>query len=207
MNGSTSHIRRLTHCTLAAAFVLVISSLLSPSAKAQTAAVKTNIILDATATLNAGLEFRFAPKWTIDLSGDLNPWTFTGDKKFKHWLFQPELRLWACDAWAGSFFGLHALGGQFNVGGFDIDADFLGTDWRLLKDRRYQGWMAGAGLGYGYAWILGRHWNLEAEAGVGWVHSWYDTFRCAGCGKRIATDDQHDYFGVTKLAVSLVYLF
>ena len=193
--------------TVGLALVLLLSLMLSPSAKAQTAAVKTNIVHDATTTLNAGLEFKLAPRWTVDLSGDLNPWTFSGDRKFKHWLLQPELRLWTCDAWAGHFFGLHALGGQFNIGGFDINANLLGTDWNLIKDHRYQGWMVGAGLAYGYSWILGQRWNLETEIGAGWVHAWYDTFRCSGCGKKIATDDQHDYFGVTKLSVSLVYLF
>jgi len=207
MNNYPAHISHSMRLTVGLALVLLLSLMLSPSAKAQTAAVKTNIVHDATTTLNAGLEFKLAPRWTVDLSGDLNPWTFSGDRKFKHWLLQPELRLWTCDAWAGHFFGLHALGGQFNVGGFDINANLLGTDWNLIKDHRYQGWMVGAGLAYGYSWILGQRWNLETEIGAGWVHAWYDTFRCSGCGKKIATDDQHDYFGVTKLSVSLVYLF
>ena len=207
MNNYPAHISHSMRLTVGLALVLLLSLMLSPSAKAQTAAVKTNIVHDATTTLNAGLEFKLAPRWTVDLSGDLNPWTFSGDRKFKHWLLQPELRIWTCDAWAGHFFGLHALGGQFNVGGFDINANLLGTDWNLIKDHRYQGWMVGAGLAYGYSWILGQRWNLETEIGAGWVHAWYDTFRCSGCGKKIATDDQHDYFGVTKLSVSLVYLF
>lgn len=207
MNNYPAHISHSMRLTVGLALVLLLSSMLSPSAKAQTAAVKTNIVHDATTTLNAGIEFKLAPRWTVDLSGDLNPWTFSEDRKFKHWLLQPELRLWTCDAWTGHFFGLHALGGQFNAGGFDINANLLGTDWSLLKDHRYQGWMAGAGLAYGYSWILGQRWNLETEIGAGWVHAWYDTFRCSGCGKKIATDDQHDYFGVTKLSVSLVYLF
>lgn len=207
MNNYPAHISHSMRLTVGLALVLLLSLMLSPSAKAQTAAVKTNIVHDATTTLNAGLEFKLAPRWTVDLSGDLNPWTFSGDRKFKHWLLQPELRLWTCDAWAGHFFGLHALGGQFNIGGFDINANLLGTDWNLIKDHRYQGWMVGAGLAYGYSWILGQRWNLETEIGAGWVHAWYDTFRCSGCGKKIATDDQHDYFGVTKLSVSLVYLF
>lgn len=207
MNNYPAHISHSMRLTVGLALVLLLSLMLSSSAKAQTAAVKTNIVHDATTTLNAGLEFKLAPRWTVDLSGDLNPWTFSGDRKFKHWLLQPELRLWTCDAWAGHFFGLHALGGQFNIGGFDINANLLGTDWNLIKDHRYQGWMVGAGLAYGYSWILGQRWNLETEIGAGWVHAWYDTFRCSGCGKKIATDDQHDYFGVTKLSVSLVYLF
>ena len=98
MNNPTSKSSRLTRGVLGAALVLVLIPLLCPSASAQKAAVKTNIIHDATSTMNTGLEFKVAPRWTIDLSGDLNPWTFPGDRKFKHWLFQPEIRVWTCDA-------------------------------------------------------------------------------------------------------------
>ena len=47
-------------------------------------------------------------------------------------------------------------GGQYNIGGFDGKVNFLGTDARKLKDSRYQGWFIGAGVAYGYAWILDR---------------------------------------------------
>ena len=206
MTSTVTNKLRMTRCIVGMA-IFALSLFISKPVTAQNVAVKTNLFHDATTTANIGAEFRLASKWTADLSGDLNPWSFSDNRRFKHWLLQPELRYWTCDAWAGHFFGAHLLGGQFNVGGWDINANALGTDWRLLKDRRYEGWMAGLGLAYGYAWILGQHWNLEAEAGAGWVHSWYDTYRCAGCGKKIANDEQHDYFGVTKLSVSLVYLF
>ena len=42
------------------------------SISAQKIAVKTNILYDVTTTLNIGAEFRVAPKWTIDLSGNYN---------------------------------------------------------------------------------------------------------------------------------------
>ena len=59
------------------------------------------------------------------------------------------------------------------------------TDARKLKDSRYQGWFVGAGVAYGYAWILGRHWNLEAEIGIGYSYTRYDRFRCTGCGREV----------------------
>ena len=61
-------------------------------AKAQQAAVKTNLLYDATATVNLGVEFGVAPRWTIDLSGNLNAWNFSENKKWRHWLVQPEVR-------------------------------------------------------------------------------------------------------------------
>ena len=91
--------------------------------------------------------------------------------------------------------------GQFNAWTLSDD------DSRKLKDSRYQGWFMGAGVSYGYAWILGRHWNLEAEIGAGYSYTRYDRFRCAGCGKKVETDKPHHYVGPTKVAINLVYLF
>ncbi len=120
---------------------------------------------------------------------------------------QPEARWWVCDKFAGHFFGVHAHGGQCNVGNLENNIRFLGTDFSKLSDRRYQGWFAGAGVAYGYSWILGRHWNLEAEIGAGWIYTRYDVFPCAACGTRLASGLSHNYFGPTKAAVNLVFLF
>ena len=98
-------------------------------------------------------------------------------------------------------------GGQYNIGGIDGKVKFLGTDARKLKDTRYQGWFVGAGIEYGYAWILGRHWNLEAEIGFGYSYTRYDKYRCSGCGKKVETNQPHHYVGPTKAAINLVYLF
>ena len=40
-------------------------------------AVKSNLLYDATTTMNLGIEFGLAPKWTLDISGNYNPWTFS----------------------------------------------------------------------------------------------------------------------------------
>ena len=82
-----------------------------------------------------------------------------------------------------------------------------GSDLSELSDYRYQGWFVGAGVAYGYVWMLGRHWNVEAELGVGYAYTRYDKFRCVGCGKKLERDKSHHYVGPTKLAVNLVYVF
>jgi putative salt-induced outer membrane protein YdiY len=99
------------------------------------------------------------------------------------------------------------VGGQYNLGHLKNGIKFLGTDFSKLTDYRYQGWMVGGGIGYGYDWILGRHWNLELEIGVGYVYTRYDRFECTECGKKIEEDKPHHYFGPTKAAVNLVYVF
>ena len=175
--------------------------------KAQDIAVKTNIVYDATANINAGVEFGLAPKWSLDVSGNFNAWDMSHGRKWKHWFAQPELRYWFCDRFSGHFVALHLHGGQYNVGNLKNNISFLGTDFSKLSENRFQGWFAGAGIAYGYSWILGKHWNIEAEIGFGYSYTMYDTFECVGCGKKVEEDKDHHYVGPTKAAINLVYLF
>ena len=174
---------------------------------AQKVALKTNLLYDATATVNAGIEIGLAPRWTLDISGNFNDWTMSHNRKWKHWLVQPEARYWFCERFSGHFIGIHAHGGEYNFGNLKNGIKFLGSDFSKLTDNRYQGWYVGGGLSYGYAWILGKHWNLEAELGIGYIYTRFDKYPCAECGEKIEEDASHHYFGPTKLALSIVYLF
>lgn len=174
--------------------------------RAQDVAVKTNLLADAFLSPNLGIEIGLAPKWSLDVSGQFNAWTLSHGRRWKHWLVQPEARYWFCEALGGHFLGFHALAGQCNVGHIDTDFKFLGTDFSRFKNHRYQGWFGGLGVAYGYSWLLGNHWNLEAELGFGWAHTRFDRFECAGCGRR-SGKGHHNYVGPTKAAVNLVYVF
>lgn len=176
------------------------------NADAQNWAVKSNLLYDATTSINLGFETALAEKWTFDMSGNWNPFQFSNNKKWKHWFVQPEVRYWTCRKFGGHFFAGHLWGGQYNVGNVGFIPDFLGTPFSQLKDHRYEGWFAGAGIGYGYAWMLGKHWNLEAEIGVGYAYTNYDKYFCPKCGEKIGNGDHH-YIGPTKAAINLVYLF
>lgn len=174
---------------------------------AQDFALKSNLVADGLMNINFGAEVGIAPRWTIDVSGEFNGWTLSHGRRWKHWAVQPEGRYWFCDRFAGHFVGIHAHGGQYNIGGFDGKYNLFGTDARKLKNSRYEGWFVGAGVAYGYAWILGRHWNLEGEIGVGYSYTHFDRYRCAGCGKKLENNKSHNYVGPTKAAVNLVYTF
>lgn len=160
---------------------------------AQKIAVKTNALYDVTATVNLGVEYKLAPKWSADVSGNLNAWAFSSDKKWKHWLFQPELRYWLCESFGGHFFGFHALGGQYNVA--------------ELHDSRYEGWFAGGGFAYGYAFMLNQHLNLELELALGYIYTKYNKFECADCGRKVKKNEPNHFVGPTKAALNLVYTF
>ena len=121
--------------------------------RGQRVAVKTNLLADATTTFNIGVELALHPKWTLDVSGNYNPWTFRDNRKWQHWLVQPEARYWFCQKMSGHFLGFHVEGGAFNIGNLNVNMKLLGTDFRRLKDKRYEGWLAGGGIGYGYSWM------------------------------------------------------
>jgi hypothetical protein len=185
---------------------LLFGLLVTMGVKARNVAIKTNLLYDATATVNLGVEIGLAPKWTLDISGNLNAWNLREDKRWKHWLAQPEARYWFCDRFSRHFIGIHAIGGQYNVGGLKNNISFLGTPYKNLTNNRYQGWGVGGGVAYGYAVLLGKSWNLEFELGVGYIYNNFDVFECTGCGRKVDAGTHH-YFGLTKAAVNLVYLF
>lgn len=188
--------------------LLIISCLFLSAigSSAQKAALKTNFIGDALLSPNLALEVGLAPKWTLDISGQFNFWT-VNDHKWKHWVVQPEARYWFCERFVGHFLGFHALGGEYNFGKLHNNINLLGTDLSKLTDHRYQGWGVGAGIAYGYDWVLAEHWNLEAEIGIGWIYTRFDSYPCADCGKKIDSNKVHNYVGPTKAAINLVYLF
>lgn len=88
-----------------------LSLILAIRSNAQQFSLKTNLLYDATASVNLGAELRVAPHWSIDISGDYNSWK-VASYKWKHWDVVPEARYWFCEATAGHFLALHAVGGN-----------------------------------------------------------------------------------------------
>ncbi len=175
----------------------------SGTAYAQDIAVKTNLLYWATTTPNLGAEFGLGDRTSIEITGGYNPWTLDKDSntKIKHWKVQPEFRYWLCERFNGHFFGVHAGYTFYNIAGVRI----LPYGDASTKDHRFQGWGVGGGLSYGYSWIIGKNWNLEATLGLGYIYSCYDKYECRTCGRFRGTEDNH-YIGPTKLGISLIYI-
>lgn len=158
-------------------------------------AIKTNALYWATSTPNLGIELGLAKKLTLYISGNYNPWKFSDNKQFKHWLVQPELRYWLCERFNGSFFGLH---------GHYADVDVSNLDMFGLGHDRYDGKLYGAGISYGYQWILKHRWSMEATIGIGYARIKYDKYEPGDNGKKLGHNTK-DYFGPTKIGLSFIY--
>ncbi len=163
---------------------------------AQGIAVKSNVLYDATATFNLGMEVALSKQVSLELSGNHNPWNFSQYRKIKHWMIQPEIRYWSRALFSGHFFGFHGLISQFNVG----NIAFLG-----LEGVRYQGFLYGCGVSYGYLWRVTSWLGLEFSLGAGYAYIDYETIAARPCGPSLGRGSKH-YVGPTKAGLTLVFL-
>lgn len=168
------------------------------NARSQVVAVKTNLLYDATTTFNLGAEVAFNKHLSLDLSGNYNPWTFSDDKSLKHWLIQPELRYWLHERFNGHFLGVHGIYADYDIAGTSI--------LNVMKSGySYDGNVFGGGVSYGYQLYLSPHWNIEFTAGIGYLNFKYDKKPFPDAGDDAARY-QNNYFGPTKLGVSIMYI-
>ncbi len=180
---------------------------LSLSADAQQIAVKNNLLYDATLTPNLGVEVATGNRTSVQLFYGLHPWTFSDNKKIRHWSLMPEWRRWlrnssSLTSFEGWFWGIHALGGEYNAGGKKLPFGLF----KPLRYNRYEGWFVGGGLTLGHAWRLADHWRLEAAVGVGYIHTRYHQYEYQECGADLGPG-HYNYVGPTKLALNLAYVF
>ena len=185
-------------------FVCLVVTALSASGQV---AVKTNLALDALAIPNVGMEVGLSKKLTLDVPVYYNPWKQVmwreqEGKLFKLFMVQPELRYWFCDKFNGHFVGLHAMGGAYNTTGLDLPF----TPFDNLADYRYKGHFYGGGISYGYQYILNRHWSIEGTVGLGYAYVRYKQYPCQNC-KPMKEKGHENYFGPTRAALNLIYVF
>lgn len=209
--------KRLASTVLLAVSFLLLAASFSASAqesgdtlvtsKLPVVAVKTNIIYDATATVNLGLEVGLGRKVSLDISGDIHPWVLPNGWRLTHYLVQPELRIWTRERFKGHFLAANVLGAKFNAGNIKNNIYFMGHDLSPLGRYRLEGIAYGAGLAYGYAFNVARHLNLELELGLGYIKADFDAYRLGETESLYAKDSHVRYFGPTKGAFNIVFIF
>lgn len=120
--------------------LLLAFAAMTASTGAQKVAVKNNVVYDVLATPNLGVELGLGRATTLDISGNYNPFEKNDGKMFKHWLVQPRVPLLVVRTFQRHFFGVHLLGGEYNISKvklpFGLARDGKGTPLRRLVRRR-----------------------------------------------------------------------
>ena len=166
-------------------------------------ALKTNLVNSFSTALNLGAEIRVAKNVTYNTSVSWNPWTYNAENntKFKFLLVEPAIRFWSCESFNGHFWSIHGHYAYYNVGSLPV-RPFTET----MNEYRFEGQLAGAGVSYGYHWLLSSRWSLDAEIGVGYARLWYGKYPCQTCAK-VLDNENRNYWGVTRAGFSIAYLF
>ena len=167
----------------------------------QTLAVKNDLLTGALSSPNLSVEVKLSDRFTLEAGFHYNPFPAGGDKRWKHWFVQPELRYWMCQPFGGHFFGAHLMYGVYNAGDMILP---LGL-FKGVRSSRYEGDFLGLGVSYGYHFILSPRWSIETSLGVGFLHIGYERYRCLHCGEQTG-GGYKNFIAPTRAAVSLVYL-
>ncbi|MDR2894473.1 MAG: DUF3575 domain-containing protein [Alistipes sp.] len=161
-------------------------------------AIGTNALYLMTTSLNAKVELGLWPRWTVDVAALYNPFKLQRNGTNQIWFAQPEMRFWFCQRFERHFVGAHLIYGQYNIG----KVGFL-TDTFLHN--RYKGNGYGAGVSWGYHLPIGGFWATEFSLGVGYMRLNEKKFECYEC-EDLVSQRKKNYFGPTKLGVSLVFM-
>ena len=168
--------------------------------KIEVVALKNNLVYDAILTPNLEIEFRLAPKWSMELGAAFNPFPLD-DTKFPKWRHVSAWiapRYWFCNVFNRGFLSFNAAYAHYNVAGNAWPVSWM---YKQVKESRYQGDAVMAGVSYGWHFAISPHFSVELEGGVDAGYTWYDQFECKHCGAK--KDHGGRWFVLPKIGVNL----
>lgn len=157
-------------------------------------ALKTNVPFAAIAIQNLALEVQCHQHISIDLPVIWSISDLDREHAVRTFALQPEGRWWTKTVGKGHFFGLHAHVAWFNL------------KWEQDRYQSEKRPLLGAGISYGYKLPISGHWGAEFNIGAGYANMKYDTYYNIENGAKIDTRVRN-YWGITRLGLSLVYRF
>ncbi len=148
------------------------------------------------ATINAEASFAVTKNWSLQLKGDLNPFTYNNGKdnqmQFRQAALAFGFRWWPWHANSGWYFGSSAQYGIYNFGG-------------IIKKETYEGQAIGLNIFGGYALMLSQRFNLELGLGLQPGYTKYKKFACPQCG--ILLEKSKKVYLIPQANAQLVYIF
>lgn len=169
--------------------------------------VRTNMLFDALAVPNLGVEFYLGKNWTIGANGMYAWWS--SHKRNRYWRIyggEVNVRKWFGKAAAKKPLTGHHLGAHAGLFTFDFEFGGVGImggkPHGTLRDRC----MAYAGVEYGYSLPVARRLNIDFTIGVGYIGGKYIKYEPDFDSYNWISKHNLNYVGVTKAEISLVWL-
>ncbi|GHT29101.1 hypothetical protein AGMMS49574_04850 [Bacteroidia bacterium] len=186
-------------------FSLLLCILTVSTVYSQKIAVKSNVLYDATGTINVGGEYAINKKMSANLSVNYNGWALKEPQMWKHIMVQPEFRYWLRETYNEHYAGLHLIYSTFDIERMSLP--LFGFDRKhLYRD----GTAYGAGVSYGYQLYLTPRLNLEFSLGVGFMNLKYKKYVWTEYPPKDATIKipvlTRNYIGPTQVGISVVYI-
>lgn len=163
--------------------------------------VSTNVLAWTLGMTNLMGEYDFGCHWSVALSLYYSAWNYAkATRKFRAFIFRPELRWWLGEGHRGLFVDGHIQMAAYNFA-------LPGWEYRI-QDVGGRHPALGGGIGVGYRLPLGRsgRWAAEAAIGVGVYHLEYNRFVNEENGALVDRRER-TFFGLDNVSVSVVYNF
>lgn len=169
----------------------------------QQIAIKSNLVYDATGTINIAGEYAINKTISANLSLNYNGWMLMEPYSWKHYMIQPEFRYWLREAFNGHYVGVHGT-----YVGFDVERMSLPLFGFMRRSLYNNGVAYGGGLSYGYSLYLTPRLNLEFSIGAGFLKLTYDKIEDykTRLDAETVVPMTRNYVGPTQIGISVVYI-
>lgn len=169
--------------------------------------LRTNMIYDALAVPNIGLDVYLGSNWSVGVFWMYGWWKC--DHRHRYWRTyggDVSVRRWFGSAAVGKPLTGHHVGAYFGIMTYDFEwggKGYMGGEpGGSLWDR--MNWYGG--IDYGYSLPIGRRLNIDFSIGIGYLGGRYYEYKPIDNHYVWQTTKNRHYFGPTKAEISLVWL-
>lgn len=165
-------------------------------------ALKTNLLLWGFATPNLAIEKCISKNVSVELLLGIKKVNSEYESRSFSYIIQPEIRYWISNCFNGFYVGYHFYYSNYGAG--DIIFPFQRTGYP--HDDFYEGYLYGMGASVGYQKRINKHLAVEGVIGTGYIHLDYGRINWNNSWENKKSLDDN-YWGITKAAINIVYLF
>ena len=166
-----SNLWRILALAAAALLLVAVQEAGAQESAAGKGSISTNVAGYANLlTLNAEGSVPVSRRWTVNAGLKYNPFAF-GKEKFrnKQQAYYAGMRYWPWHSYSGWWMSGKIQYQEFNAGG-------------LGRAETSEGDRLGLGLGAGFAYMVGKHFNVEFGASLWGGMEWFTSYSCPVCG-------------------------